>query len=112
MTTTKHIAVERIINAAIDGGYEKAKECCVYSNHYECRDIETILLDTTFWECAGKSLGWESYCSGNVFIATWRKLLKDQSGVGTVPYWQYKWHTFIDYLANGHDINSALEKIL
>lgn len=113
MTNKDTSAIEVIIKAAIDGGWKKEKTPGMLIEIDEGRyAVIGFLLDPTFWQCAGKSLGWGSYCGGNVFIATWRKLSKDQAGVGAVQHWQYKWHKFIDALSEGDTIDTALSKII
>lgn len=97
-------AVERMIKAAIDGGWGKAndyrpdiKSYFDFMSFYGAIGIYQALLDPTFWQCAGKSLGW-----------TWG----DGYTEPVEANWQFHWHRFIDHLADGHDINSALEKIV
>ena len=57
--------------------------------------LAELLLDPDFWKCAGKSLGW---C----------KAFENDAH----PAWKDIWHQLITHLADGHDINSALEAVI
>lgn len=55
-----------------------------------------MLLDTLAWQAVGKTRGWtEDLPSGK------------PSTIG----WQHEWHRFIDALADGKDIEEALQAI-
>ena len=124
MTTNKDTAVERFIQAMIDGGWNAGKE--IHWTYYpgggrygiaigdktdpdEFYTQEELLLCPLAWECAGKSLGWRENSDYNIDMnyGSHRYI-----GYSKADEWRWKMFVFVDHLANGHDINSALEKIL
>lgn len=101
-------AVERMVQAAIDGGWKGV----IYDTCSHCEElamspcsthIERALLDPNFWSAAGKTLGWAKRSKYYMDDHQTRKY-------GTRA--RYNMHLFIDHLADGHDINSALEKVI
>lgn len=94
------------------------------------------LLDPDFWKCLGKALGWkEEVCmyDGGIFNGhkdadtpngpgEWwsncencgiEQLDKNEFPEGNcVPEYKYRWHTFIDHLAEGKDADSFFKELL
>ena len=76
-----------------------------------------ILLDPLAWQAVAKTRGWEDepqhLCSYNkitrIGIAERCQFCNGKGKDGI--YWKDKWHTFIDHLADGKDIESALKEI-
>lgn len=95
---TTNTVVEKMVQAAIDGGWRKDVDMAFYLEHWpEKIDIHKALLDPTFWLCAGKSL-------------EWFQIIDDKE---TKYYeWKDKQVYFVQCLQDGHDIDSALEKIV
>ncbi len=107
---------ERFVELAIEGGWKGYLKYTDYKQGAagligENSDmVAEIFLDKTAWEAVGKALGWvaleqhdhapDQACHGFC--------VKDVKGNG----WLARQHRFIDHLAEGNDINSALEKIL
>ena len=56
-----------------------------------------ILLDPSFWQCLGKSLGWDKIPNPN-----------DYDLVGG---WRWQWHKFIDGLTKGKSIDSYFDTL-
>lgn len=65
--------------------------------------VAEIFLDPLFWQALGKARGW---FEKNTFINTFWK-----GQPRTFPQWQYKWHRFIDHLAEGKDAESFFESL-
>ena len=72
------------------GTYKKIKSVTDYIL------IEQIFLDPSFWQALGKAWGWEKddhhYYSHSCNTA-----------------WEFKWHCFIDHLAEGKDAESFFQ---
>lgn len=110
---------QKIIKDAIAGGYQRGLIGFNKIIEITCDDvivenpkIETgrsfygiawILLDPLAWQAVGKVRGWNNETA-------YTTLNHDN-----VPYGDGAevifWHRFIDHLADGDDINSALEKL-
>jgi len=79
---------------------------------------DTVFLDPLFWQSLGKAMGWGeevATLSGGkkeecIFVgnkrheAQWARAQKQ-------PEWQYKWHRFIDHLADNKSAESFFEKL-
>ena len=104
---------EKTIKKAMKGGWDLYDDVDVHmdgdiyvsikgTDMLEYIDSEVIFLDPNFWECLGKAMGWEGkficcVCEGN-----WTKeqgCENDANHPGQ-EIWIYKWHEFIDHLAN------------
>lgn len=70
---------------------ELENPCCFDHIHYQ----QSLFLDPLFWQALGKGLGW-----------TWEG--EHETGI---PAWNRVWHSFIDHLAEGKDINSFFEEL-
>lgn len=74
-----------------NGGYE--------FNHSR-KDLKESLLDVNFWQALGKAEGWaEALQMKNVYGFR-------------IKQWKHQWHSLIDHLAEGKDIDSFFEQIL
>ena len=89
------MSMAEAIKRAIKGGWAD-EEALVFTKD---RSFETkmrlcvILLDNLFWQALGKAEGW-----GN------------QEEFHSI--WKYHWHSFIDHLAEGKDIDSFFNNLL
>jgi len=87
------------IKKAIEGGYHDTHrfflECENEYAHY--------LIDPLFWQALGKDEGWDEGEAHDEIYAL-------------APHmqwmWQFKWHRFIDHLAEGKDIDSFFNDLL
>lgn len=90
--TSKKVSLKQKTNLAVikyeDGEWDGTTK---WVNTFH---ISEILLDPKAWQAVGKTRGWDIY------------IAKDGE---TLPNtWFSNWHAFIDALAEGKDINSAL----
>jgi hypothetical protein len=109
-----------IISKAMEGGWIPLKSILIkYIDAFEQIDYDTVvfykgtspdlgevlgrisiarsILDYSFWQCLGKAMGW----SGEHYtLESGRK------------EWVYKWHRFIDHLAEGKDIESFFDGLI
>ncbi len=88
-----HEAIKR----AVEGGYNQSKEYPNARKGYV--EINTALLDPTFWQCLGKSLGWGF------------DYLVDPSDYYAQDEWEDKWHKFIAHIAEGKSPDSFFEEL-
>lgn len=83
--------VQRAIEKAIEGGYEKGKFFVDYHHINQLDDMMMqgqFLLDPEFWKCLGEAK--------EMFTFTWL----------------YSWHCLIDHIAEGGTVEEYFEKIL
>ena len=114
--------MEKALKKAIEGGWElpvevnlgerstcsicKKQLChCRINRELPGRFLETpelfwqeIICDPLFWQALGKAGGWG-------------KTISAYENNKTVD-WQYHWHSFIDHLIAGKDINSFFDNLL
>lgn len=64
---------------------------------------ERIFLDPLFWKALGKSLGWDELEDGRKW---------ESAKFGFMPVCKYRWHCFIDHLADGKSAESFFEELL
>jgi len=76
----------------------KAKNCCHHSNHFECTDVEVVLIDPLAWKAVGKQRGWR--------VVGPTKKDNDHN-----PDSYYNMQEFVAHLHDGKTINEALEAI-
>jgi len=96
--------MEKAIQKAIEGGY-------IESIHDGWKEWQgDYLLDPIFWQCLGKAEGWKK----------WKKdggmELDEPVSRGQEPFlqpsWKWYWHSFIDHIADGGDIDTYFHKLL
>ena len=101
MTPPLQNSIEVAITRAIDGGYRPYND----RNAYHLRDTlehqpnNSFCLDPKFWECLGKSEGWEG--KTNEYMT-----------VKFLEIWQYRMHSFIDALIEGKTAEEYFKSIL
>ena len=101
--------IETAIKKAIEGGYEHISNLSStreYIYSLEKAFFAKYCLDPLFWQALGETEHWGevceschnniSYCCEQAYFRNWRKI----------------WHSFIDHLAEGKDINSYFEELL
>ena len=95
---------EKFIEAAIEGGWDKAKTPgCLVTLEGEQYAVTGILLDPTAWQAVGKTLGWGKRSKYYMSEHLTRKYGKR---------YRYEMHIFIDHLADGLTIEEALAEIM
>ena len=109
--------MEKAIKKAIEGGYDNTDE---FGREFK---IEKILLDPLFWQALGKAEGWccDNTCDkGHIPLGMledgdveWGGCSKCVTGGVYVPHdWRTYWHSFIDHLASGGEINKFFNELL
>ena len=88
--------METAIKKAIEGGYD---------GHGLTLDsgaviYDRFLLDPLFWQCLGKAEMWRE------------KELEAKDGTKYKAEYIYVWHSFIDHIAEGGDIDSFFNQLL
>ncbi len=63
---------------------------------------EKYLLDPVFWQSLGKALGWSES----------KDFEKNHSEVIFVARWLYVWHQFIDWVANGKNVDEFFKELI
>lgn len=89
--------IDEVVKKAEEFGY-KTPAPCEFDGIKFYHKAETF-MDPAFWQALGKAFNWNG-------LVTYKGEHTYPSGVfGThkyeIPYWQYKWYRFIQYLANG-----------
>jgi hypothetical protein len=79
--------MKEAIKKAIEGGYNVKSYC----ENTSCNDSHA-LYDPLFWQALGKAEGWK--------------------GTEEEPRWAEEWHSFIDHLAEGKDIELYFTNLL
>lgn len=103
--------VEEAIKKAISGGMDQKYAHYANSLH-QCE----TLLDPSFWQSLGKALGWKGFRK-SAGDATWGLYDLGKSEEGDfiddhwIPEWQYRWHCFIDFLAEDGTAETFFKKI-
>jgi hypothetical protein len=101
-------ATQRAIEDAVKGGYagwDEVDQRWFYDMYHRygtqwCNDLKhsAILLYPDFWRALGKQRGWET---------------KDPNGYDFTlrDEWKLKWHSIIDHLVSGRDIESFFAEL-
>lgn len=129
--------MEQAIKKAIEGGWKEPRTALAYGCDameqvwkVEDRDplftvediylIPEVLLDPLFWQALGKAEGWSKrVCRG---CGSTEKPIEgdyhlicpkcNRGGENRIDNWLYHWHSFIDHLAEGKDIDSFFKDLL
>jgi len=110
-------ATKQFIEDAIEGGWENSiweKKDLPIDEYNALQILNDALLDPLAWQAVGKTRGWFD-CENDI----WEGELKTYNSSGEAKQtvykryepWQFKQHNFIDYLADGKDIEEALKAI-
>ena len=70
------------------------------NNDWDIVCLNEILLDPLFWQCLGKSRGWNKTSSNF-----------SKKKITITEYWRPVWHRLIDHLADGKDITSFFDSL-
>lgn len=103
------MTIQKAIQKAVEGGYNDGWKVSQL--------VEAVLLDPSFWQALGKSMGWSSLicyrCNlempqgamidGHIFEK--QGTCECKENVYFKP-WLYYWHRLIDHLAEGKTIES------
>ncbi len=80
----------------------------------DTKNYYDILLDPLFWQALGKAEGWVVticwFCGKECEIAFSED--SDCCNEKVSDEWEYRWHSFIDHLAAGKDINSFFDNLI
>lgn len=110
--------MEKAIKRAIDGGF--LPECQDRENIkiaivQKTLDWNAYLLDKDFWQCLGKAEGWGEFidipCEVCGQMSCHNKIVNGDR-VKKINLCKTYWHSFIDHISDGKDIDSYFEKIL
>lgn len=100
--------MEQIIKKAIEGGYNKIYMELDFSHPKWKWQIKAIPLDPTFWQCLGKSLGWDNL----MFCPVCSNGIGRDGDESFCEKWKYHWHKFINHLADGKSPNDFFTELL
>ena len=120
--------MEKATEKAIKAGYLKEGHPEIITQYGEFKRIETwagdnefskyeILLDPEFWQALGKAEGWGrefnvSSC-GILEDGSFDLIYEDDFSVPKViPEWKYRWHRFIDHIAEGKSVDNFFKELL
>lgn len=129
---------EAIKLAIKNGGYEEIElvEWCGYGRREDWKKcIQCVirnkepLLDPAFWRSLGKALGWPELVIKHIAVPMSKEELlrlinkvKPLSGYDKTienilrmddeSSWLYHWHRFIDWIAEGKDVDKFFEELL
>lgn len=110
--------MEKAIKKAIEGGWDKNRAEFDFDPSGGAVDIinEVALLDSLFWQALGKAEGWleeQEWCRGG---RQCRKGIKELHNPCVwelmEAQWKQEWHSFIDHLASGGDIDFFFNNLL
>jgi hypothetical protein len=97
--------MEKAIKRAIEGGWKGDQKDYSTAIQY----VDTLpyhcLLDPEFWQCLGKAEGWIERLD-NIDVCT--DCLDKYIPIG----WRKKWHSLIDHLSSGGNIEDFFNKLL
>jgi hypothetical protein len=92
-------ATETFIKDAIGGGWDEMPFRLAPHSDFKALNVEKMLLAPLAWQAVGKTRRWEEYAETHYDLEP--------------PHsWHYHWHRFIDHLADGDDIETALSKLV
>ena len=125
------MTITEAVKKAIEGGYDPHKyftkgkwgnpiKCVVRSNKnwtvlYSSghrmdsgtdleHDFLHFLLDPEFWKCLGKAMGWKDKIVCCDYSVNCQETMVRKE-------WLYEWHTFIDHLASGGQIETYFKEL-
>ena len=105
------MTITQAIEKAVKGGLDLDDFPPVDLKHLCIEDTAPLFLSRHFWQCLGKKMGWDStyhYCKkgcGREGNTDWDKIGKTGNSfladaVSGIE-WRYRWHHFIQHLAEG-----------
>lgn len=100
------MTIEEAIKKATEGGWQSDKKERAKVNLFNRYAHENIFCDSKFWQSLGKGLAWKGFYR-NASDSTWSlydlRKSDDNDFVDDhwIPVWKYRWHQFIDHLAEG-----------
>ena len=99
--------IKTAIEKAVEGGYK--------TGTLGAFGWERMVLDPLFWQSLGKAMGWDKDKKGNDIFLKVRNFLGrtaiEMKAKSPIEFWEYKWHRFIDHLAEGKDAESYFESL-
>ena len=105
------MTIKKTIEKAIEGGWKNWERHFTHKTNIaldgedEFGIVAQIILDPSFWQALGKSLGWEKKCSVGS--------LCDENNRHGCPHDEAisRWHTLIDHLDIGGSIESYFKTL-
>ena len=111
------MTLEKTIKKAVEGGWKNNHKAITLlkggvqfgeiENEGEILLHEQIFLDPLFWQYLGKAMGWEKQFNEYSELETKRLLEKG----ALIPRWLYRWHCFIDHLAESKSPKTFFENL-
>lgn len=117
------MSIENVIKKAIEGGYKRVKKLNInLVPEFLGRQIkevhgleEYILLDPLFWSSLGKAMGWKTVSELREGVGEIAYSLdvhfSDSGNSKFLDEWEWKWHSFIQHLAEGGTITGFFEQL-
>ena len=69
--------------------------------------VEETLLDPSFWQALGRTLGWSEVCDLVIICVHGEEECRRCRGY----YWMYQWHCFIQAIADGNTPEAFFERL-
>lgn len=93
------MTIEQVFLKAAEGGYPNdfgagTPRFYEYQEWEIKRGLHGMVIDPTFWQSFGKAMGWGK---GHPWMIMYE--------------WLYRWHNFIDHLAEGKDTESFFQNL-
>lgn len=103
---------QRFVEAAVRGGWHKDIGLSIADRKYICN----VLLSADAWRAVGREMGWVGKCyicnktekEGHTVFCS-RQCNNDRYDIGS---WLNNLHDFIDHLAQGKSVDSALGEVM
>ena len=107
------MTIQQAIEKAIEGGWKKelydvqvdSKEGVFFQEGLYHFKFPEVFLDPLFWQSLGKSMGWEEVLEVKNYQSISYEYWKGR------PEWIFRWHLFIDHLAEEKDADSFFESL-
>ncbi len=119
------MTIQQAIEKSIEGGWDNAwrdEENDHLFMDEMVDEVNVFLLDPSFWQSLGKAMGWIELTCDGCNTNTTIKYRKEHDGKGDGDYhygcqghfrwtWLLHWHSLIDHLADGKDIESYFKEL-
>lgn len=105
------MTIQQAIEKAIEGGFRvREKHVDVGASQLSTSiNINDVLLDFSFWQALGKSMGWNTYVvDERPSMSTFEWEYHNAKGTKTPEYY---WHKLIDHLAEGGTIEGYFKSL-
>ena len=106
--------IQEVIKKAIEGGWNDKE----YRTVHHKGKVDTwshstsMFLDPNFWKCLGKAMEWGTVTmKRTVYPNDGNVICETMPENPDYPEYLYRWHKFIDHLAEGGSIVDYFEKL-